>query len=290
MREDILKNQNHIKTSRRDIITKSICGIICILLLIIFIYPLMYVFIGSFYYKKTFSFDGYLLLLKNKMVIKGLVNSILYSTIGTSISVVLTIMSAFALSNDRLRGKTLIERIFFYIPFHISGGIITTYIVVRSLGLLNTVWALVLPFAVSYRNLCDLKARFENGYEKDLFKVASLDGCGPIRFLTKIGIPLLSPSIMLVAFRYFMSYWGNYFYAQIFITDREKYLLSLVLNELLVKNQAADVLVTSSSAQGIYAVQMAEFALIVISSVPILVAYIFASKNLYCMQKDVKVK
>lgn len=275
------KHSYRIRTGVRDSITKLICGLICFLLLVIFLYPLIYVTVASFYSNGQLSIDGYRILLDNKMVVKGLLNSILYSSVGTFFSTTLTILSAFSLSRREFRGGKMIEFVFFYIPFHVSGGIIATYIVVRSLGLINTMWSLILPFAIGYRNLRDLKKRFEKGLARELYKAALLDGCGPWKFLFKIAIPLLSSTISLVAFRYFVGYWGNYFYAQIFITDRDKYPLSLVLNELLIKNQASDVLSTANSAQGIYATQMAQYALIVISSLPILLVYIIIQRKLH---------
>ena len=274
-----------IRKSRSDRITTSFCGFVCCLLLFFFLYPLLYVLIASFYSGGKISFDGYILLLNNQMVIRGFLNSVLYSFVGTIISVVLTMLSAFALSQKALKSRHILEKIFFYIPFHITGGIIATYIVVRSVGLVNTMWALILPFAIGYRNLREMKARFENGLAKELFKASALDGCGPWVFLIRIALPLLSPTVALIAFRYFVGYWGNYFYAQIFITDPSKYPLSLVLNELLIKNQAATLLPTAATPEGIHAVQMAQYALIVISSLPILLAFLIIRKKLRRSEK-----
>ena len=275
------KPRNRIRSSRVDTLTRLICGFICVGLLTIILYPLLYVLAASVYRRGRFSLDGYLLLLNNRMVVRGLFNSILYSSVGTATSTVLTVFSSFALAQHSLKRRNLLETLFFFLPFHVSGGMIATYLVVRGLGLINTMWALILPFAIGYRNMTELKKRFEHGVARDLQKAAAIDGCGPWRFLGRIALPLLSPTIALIAFRYFVGYWGNYFYAQLFITDRTKYPLSLILNELLVRNQAADVLSTQASAQGIHAIQMAQYALIVLSSLPILFVFLLIQRKLH---------
>ena len=273
------KKTNRIRLSKGDLLTQIICLLLCSIALVVFLYPLLYVLFASFVSEGTLSLKGYLVLLNNKLVVKGLWNSILYSVVGTIITVLLTVFSAFALTRKKSRSSGIIEMLIFYIPFHVSGGIIATYIVVHKLGLINTMWALILPFAIGYRSLRDLKAVFENSLSADICKAATLDGCGAMRYLFSIALPLMLPSVALIAFRYFVGYWSNYFYAQLFITDRNKFPLSMVLNELLVKNQATDIL-TNATADGIHTVQMAQYALIVISSLPILLVFIMIQKKL----------
>lgn len=239
-----------IRQTVGDRITKTICTILCLFFLVIFIYPMIYVLISSVFVNSYFSFDGYISVLNDSAVINGFINSVVYSLVGTFISTTISVLSAYVLTQNKFHFSRVFNGIII-VAFNFSGGMLTTYLLVKEMGLINTIWAIVLPSAFSFTNIKTLIARFKSSLSMELREAASLDGCNHLKYLWSVAIPLTSPSIITIAFFSFVSYWSSYFNARLFITDRNKYPLSLVLNELLLQEQGNDVLISSSSANSV---------------------------------------
>lgn len=266
-----------IRESFGDCITKLICTILCFILLIVFIYPMLYVIVSSVYFNSVLSLEGYFVVFNDSTVITGFFNSVVYSLVGTLISTLVSILSAYILIQDDFYiGKVF--NIILIIAFNFSGGMLTTYLLVKGLGLINTIWAIVLPSAFSFTNIKTLVSRFKSSLSIELKDAALLDGCTHFKYLTRIALPLTCPSIITIAFFSFVSYWSSYFNARLFITDRNKYPLSLVLNELLLQEQGNDSLIAGSSANSVTISIMAEYAVIVLSSAPVMILFVLLSR------------
>jgi putative aldouronate transport system permease protein len=224
-----------------------------------------------------FTLIGYEAVLGNKAVLTGFGNSLFYAIAGTIISVALTVMIAYPLSRSELVGrKVLIGGVLFTMLF--SGGLIPTYMVVRSLGLLDTRWAILLPAAVGAWQVLIAMTFFRSSIPGELYEAAQLDGASDLRFLWSVVLPLSKPLLAVIALMYGIGQWNSYFSALIYLRSEELYPLQLVLRNILIVNNSGG----SNLADQLAAQQMADlmkFSLIVISTVPVLLVYPFVARH-----------
>lgn len=275
------KQIKRIRMSRIDVLTKIACLIICIFFLLFFTLPIIYVLFSSLSFRGSFSLDGYALLLRNKQVISGLKNSALVVSIGTLYSLVLEVPAAYVLAKKRY--SKLSE--FFWMLSQFSAAILPLYLLLKQLGLLNTIWSMILPSGLSIYYTHLLRARMIN-IANEFEDAASIDGAGVLTYLSRILMPIIGPTIGCIAFFHACSYWSSTLYAQTFITDETKYPLSIVLMELLIKNRSTDVLASGVSTVSIATIQMAEYALCVISAIPMILFFMFIKKHIRAMEYD----
>ena len=167
---------------------------------------------------------------------RGFLNSIFYAVAGTAVNVVLTLLAAYPLSRQDLRGRGWIMFFFFFTTLF-SGGLIPTYLVVRDLGLLNTRWALILPAALSVWNVIITRTYFQATIPDELLDAARIDGASDFRFLRDVVLPLSGPIVAVNALFYAVGHWNAYFDALIYLNDESLYPLQLVLRQILVQNQ-----------------------------------------------------
>lgn len=265
--------------------------VILTILVCIILYPLCYVLVSSVYTDyivslwdlsfAKFTTKAYSLAFEYKHFLSGLTNSVVYSVVGCFISLSTVILCAYPLSKRKFYcGKYVLGLC--YIAMYFSGGIIPSYLVIRSLGLLNTMWSIVLPSAFSVFNVYLLHEHFRHVVPDELEDAAKIDGCGEWRFLLQIVLPLSIPMLATISLYYLVDSWNSYFNAMIYISDRNKWPLANVLREVLVSDFNSTKAVTSvSDGSGIPIVRQAEmmkYALIVISSFPFLVAYPFLQR------------
>lgn len=269
----------HIRPALCDRITRIACGMICVLMLILFIGPLSYVMLSSVRWGGKTSLNGYRLLLSNEAVLRGALNSCVYSVVGTAVSLSVTVCTAYALSRRELKCRKFVYWMLM-ITNYFSGGMIAMFLLVKRLGMVNSMWALILPNCMGIYSTRVLMNRFSNSISQDIHSAASIDGAGHLRFLLQIGIPLMAPSIAVTAFSCFVGYWNSYMSARLYLTDEALYPLSVVLNNILMKNQAADILNTSSSASAVHATITAEYALIFLSSLPVMLIFCLMQRKI----------
>lgn len=279
--------------SLSDIIFSAICTILVIGFLIIFLYPILYVIVSSIstvsmrqglsLIPTHVSFEGYKAVFENDDVWRGLINSIKYTFIGTSISLILSILVAYVLSQPKFymgKGVTL----FFVITLYFNGGMIPTYLLVKNLGLLNSMWALILPSAISVYNVFLLRAHFTTKVPEELFDAARVDGCGHWRFLAYFTIPISKSIITVIALLYAVSYWNSYFNATLYITDEKLLPLANVLNNILIKNKTnamdSGILTSTMDVSTIERMQLLDYSLVVVSTIPIFIIIFFIRKAL----------
>lgn len=224
---------------------------------------------------KGFNIGAYKLVFRNPNILKGYANTILYVVVGTSINIVMTVLSAYVLSRkDFLFRRPLMFMAI--ITMYFSGGMIPLYLQVQRLKLLNTIWAIVLPTAMSTYNLIIVRTAFEN-VPPTLEESAMLDGANEFVTLVRIVIPLTMPTIAVMVLFYSVGIWNSWFNAMIYLQDRTKFPLQLILREILIAND------TSSMTAGVAGdvVPLAEsvkYATIVVATLPVLVIYPFLQK------------
>jgi len=260
------------------------------LLLIAVIYPLIFVISASFseplrvlqgevwLLPKGLNVEGYKLVFSHDQILTGYRNTIFYTLLGTSINLIMTILGAYPLSRRDFRGRSFFSVLFLFTMFF-SGGLIPTYLVMKQLGLVNTIWALVIPGAVSVWNLTIMRNFFQTSIPFELQESAMIDGCGNMALLWRIVLPLSTPIIAVMVMFYGVGHWNAFFNALIYLSDEKKYPLQLVLRSILIQEQTNEMIAADDSA--IRRQMMAEiikYAGIVIASIPVLMLYPFLQK------------
>ena len=263
--------------------------VLCTLILLIIAYPLYYVLIASFsdpydvYAGKTFilpsqfSFESYTAVFADEGIFKGLLNSFLYTFIGTIFSTVLVYITAYPLSLRDLPGRKFFS-IFFIITMYFGGGLIPTYLVVRDTGLIGNMWSLFLPGAVSVGNMIIVRNYFENSIPASLTEAAEIDGASKLRVFLQIIVPLSGPIMAVMVVYAMVAYWNDWFTAMIYNVDAP---LTLVLRSVLIKSSASAS--QASTISGGYAelnktTERIKFASIIVAAGPMLIFYPFVQK------------
>ncbi len=272
----------------------DICNIIImIILLLIFTWPLWFVVIASVsdptavlngevvLLPKGFNLESYVEIFNYRDIWIGYRNTIFYTVVGTIINVILSIFAAYPLSRKDFVMKNFFITIFM-ITMYFSGGLIPIYLVVLQLGMVNTVWSLLLPTAISFYNVIIMKTYYQNSIPESLQEAAELDGANTWQYLWKIVLPLSKPVIAVIALYYAMSHWNGFFNALIYINDTELYPLQLFLRNILINNSFNESLMESLSPEEIIEMtrraEMMKYGIIIISTVPALCAYPFVQK------------
>lgn len=261
------------------------------LLAFTFIYVLIFVISASFsspnavYSGKVVlwpvdvTLEGYQRVFREAKVWVGYRNSVFYTIVGTAISVALTTTSAYALSRKDLPGHGIVTGLLVFTMFF-GGGLIPTYLVVKDLGLLDSIWAVILPGCVSMSNVIIARTFFASSIPVDMLEAAQLDGCSNRRYFFSIVLPLSQSIIAVLCLYYAVGYWNQYFSAMIYLKDREKYTLQLFLREILIESQASEAMTDDLEAAQLQEVsEVLKYALIIVASVPMLMIYPFVQKH-----------
>ena len=283
-----------IKESKGDRVFNAINITVVNLFFLIVLYPLYFVVICSFsnpnavaagevwFWPKQVTLDAYKTVFKNDDILMGYRNTIFYTVVGTIVNLFFTLTAAYALSKKNFMGRNVIMFLIVF-TMYFSGGMIPTYLTVRDLGLLNTWWAMILPAGISTYNLIIARTFFQNGVPAEVEEAARIDGCSTIQTFAKIVLPLSKALLGVLTLYYAVAHWNSYFSALIYLTSaREKIPLALVLREILILN-------TMKSAGGasideelaVYYANLAnllKYALIIVSSAPLLIVYPFLQK------------
>lgn len=279
-----------IGKTRGDRIFDVINTILLSLLALSFIYVLIFVLSASFssptavYSGKVilwpvdWTLEGYERVFRESKVWVGYRNTAIYTLIGTLLSVALTTTAAYALSRKDLPGRGIITGLLVFTMFF-GGGLIPTYLIVKDLGLLDSMWAVILPGCVSMSNIIIAKTFFSSSIPIELLEAAQLDGCSNRKYFFNIVIPLSQAIIAVLCLYYAVGYWNQYFSAMIYLKDREKYTLQLILREILIEAQASEAMTDDLEAAQLQEVsEVLKYALIIVASVPMLILYPFIQK------------
>lgn len=278
--------------SKGDLVFGIVATALALLIILLTGYPLVYALSASFsdplsltngqmwLLPKGFTLNAYKEVLKSKDVFIGYRNTIIYAVVGTFIDVAMTTMAAYPLSRPDLSGKNLLTFLITFTMFF-SGGMIPSYINIQNLGLLNTMWAMVLPGAIGVTHMIIMRNYFQHSIPGELMEAAHVDGCSNLGVLFRIVLPL-SKSILAVMFIfYFVGHWNAYFNALLYLDDKIKYPLQVFLRSILIQNDPGDMLGGSGSQNSSQLQLMYEtlkYAIIVVSSIPVLIIYPFVQK------------
>ena len=279
-----------IKDPLGDKVLYAIVHVVMALLLIVTLYPLIYVLSASFsspqavstgqvvLWPVDFSLRGYQEVFDYKVVWIGYRNTIFYTVCGTLINVIMTLCAAFALSKKTLPGRGFFTFLFTFTMLF-SAGIVPTYLQMRELGIVNTVWAMMLPGAISVYNMIVTRTFIQN-IPGELGEAAAIDGCSDFRYFTAILLPLSKAVISVISLYYAVSHWNSYFNAMIYLSDRDMFPLQLFLRDILVLNTVdASSILDPEEAQALEGMRdLLKYAMIVVSTVPILMVYPFIQK------------
>ncbi|MGO1199803.1 MAG: carbohydrate ABC transporter permease [Dermabacteraceae bacterium] len=226
------------------------------------------------------TLDGYKRVFSQASIWTGYRNTIVYTLVGVAVHLVLVLPCAYALSRRTMTGRTAVTWcILFTMLF--SGGLIPTYLLVRNLGMLDTLWAVVIPGAAGAWSILVGRAFFTQTVPEELAESARVDGAGDIQVFFRIAIPLSAPIIATLALFHGVGLWNEYFKALIYLTDRDKYTLQLVLRELLVVSQEASAGDSGSAGSLVEQQRLAsliKYAVMIVASLPLLVVYPFLQR------------
>lgn len=226
-----------------------------------------------FLWPTDFTLRGYRMVIEHEMLPTGFLNTIIYAVIGTAINIVMTVLAAYPLSRRDLRSRNAVMFIFAFTMLF-SGGMIPAYLVVRSLGLINTLWAMVLPNAMAVWNVIITRTYFQTTIPSEMLESANIDGCDDFRFVLRMVIPLSAPIIAVNVLLYAVGHWNGYFNAMMYLNDTKKFPLQLVLREVLIQDQTAGM---TMDVQKQLEQQMTRYLLqystIVVGTVPVMLLY-----------------
>lgn len=263
------------------------------LLLGIVLYPLYFIVIASFsdpnevaagnisFYIRGFNIKGYREIFKFSKIWTGYANSILYMCVGTFVNLAATIPAAFAFSRKELVGSKFLMLLFTFTMFF-GGGLIPSFLLIQSLGMYNTIWALVLPGAVSVYNLIVARTFFQVSIPNELYEAAIVEGSDYFTYFFKIVLPISKPIIAVMLLIHAVGHWNAYFNALVYISDNAKMPLQVVLREVLIQSRNISTLSSMNMARVEEQRQLAEmikYGVIIVSSLPVLIMYPFVQKH-----------
>jgi len=286
------------KHSRSDKIFDMINMVLLTLMMAVILYPLYFIVIASIsspaavnsgqvlLFPKGATLEGYKYVLKDNSIWKGYANTIILTVTGTLVNMFLTVTCAYALSKSHL---PFIKFIMFAMTFTMffSGGIIPTYLLVSGMGMRDTIWSLILPTAVSVYNVILMRTYFMNSVPDEIIQAAKIDGCSEIKALAAVVLPLSKPILVTIALFYGVGHWNQFFQALIYISDKDRFPLQLVLRNMLLMGNNAMTSMLSGGMSGENAKYMAElmkqieilkYAVIIVSVLPVLIVYPFLQK------------
>lgn len=283
------------KTGQKQISTADrIFGIVVIALSIlvfaIVLYPLWFIVIASIsnsnlvnlgqvtFLPKDIRFYGYQQIIEDSRIWKGYLNTLIYVVVGTTLNMVVTMPAAYALSR---RGFKARNKVMFYFVFTMffSGGLVPTYMTISALHLISTKTILIIFVAVNTYNLIIARTFIESSIPEDLYEAAVLDGCSHFSYFTKVVIPLSKAVNSVLILYYAVYHWNDYFNALVYNSKQENSPLQIVLREILLLNQAFAS--GNGGVQGGYGQSSADqvkYAVIIVSTLPILCVYPFVQK------------
>ena len=264
--------------------------ILMFVLMVVTLYPLLYVLFASLsdasklmqhsgllFKPLGLNLSSYKIVIQDRQILSGYMNTIIVVVAGVLISMVLTILGAYTLSRKNLYWGKMISMIVI-IPMFFSGGLIPFYLLVKNLGMLDSLWALILPTALSTYNMMIMRTALA-GVPKALEEAAEIDGANPLVVLSRILIPLTIPTIAVLILYYAVANWNSWFNAMLFLPKaKEKWPLQLVLRNLLIQNQTDDLTSGVAAADKFSVSETIKYATIIVSTLPILCLYPFLQK------------
>ncbi|BFT71049.1 carbohydrate ABC transporter permease [Paenibacillus sp. P36] len=284
---------NTVKTTIRESAGDKIF-VICLyvilsLLLVIVLYPLIYIVSSSFsspaavtsgrvwLWPVEFTLKGYAQLMDNPKIMTGYANSLFYTAAGTLISVTLTIMIAYPLSRKTFKGRNLLMMLVTF-TLLFTGGLIPTYLVVKQMGLIDTRWALIIPNAIWVWQVIIARTFFQTSIPDELIDSSELDGCSDLRFMWSVVIPLSKPIIAVLFLMYAVGQWNAYFDALIYLKTAQLFPLQLILRSIIILNNSSNATDALKLVERQQLAELLKYSLIVVATIPVLIIYPFVQR------------
>ena len=276
--------------TKADIFFDGVNVTLMLIILVIVLYPLIFVLSASFsnplavlegkvvLFPVDYSLQAYKAVFKNDDILMGYKNTIIYTIAGTAVNLVMTIMGAYPLSRKDFKGRQLLT-LFFMFTMFFSGGLIPSHLVNTKLGLNNNFWVMIIPGAISVWNMFIMKSFFQTSIPDELEEAAFIDGASNIGILIKIVLPLSAPIIAVLIMYYGVGHWNSYFTALIYFRDRAKYPLQLILREILVIHDMGEMTESEVTASQELIAEGIKYAVIVVASLPVLLMYPFLQRH-----------
>lgn len=280
-----------INQSRSDRMVEWAIVFLLGLVLVIVIYPLIYVLSASFsdplailkgevwLLPKGFSLDAYEKVFQNQDIMRGYLNTFIYTLTGTTINVVMTTLAAYPLSRKDFYGRNLFNLLIVFTMFF-SGGMVPMYLLISNLNLLNTMWAVVLPGAISVWNMVIMRTYFQSSIPFEIQEAAAMDGCSNVGVLTRIVLPLSAPILAVMILFYAVGHWNAFYNALIYLSDRNKFPLQVILREILIQNQMDEMasVLDEDKIQYMMNVEALKYAVVIVANIPVFILYPFLQK------------
>lgn len=285
------KIKKKVKLSKQDQIYYVVVEIVVTIFLLAVLYPLIYIVSSSFssatavstgkviLWPVEFSLKGYKEVFSNRDVLIGYRNTIFYTVVGTIFDVSITLIAAYPLSRKDFVGRNFFS-FFFSFTMMFSGGIVPSYLLLKNLHMLNTIWAMLIPGALSVYNMLVVKNFMQNSIPGELLEAAQIDGCSDTKYFFEILLPLSKASIAVIALFYAVGHWNAYFNALMYLSNRELIPLQIVLREILINSKMDSSMVTDPELleAKLGMADLLKYSLMIVSSVPILCVYPFVQK------------
>jgi len=222
---------------------------------------------------KHLTFSAYKVIFTSESLYRPFLVSIYTTVVGTAIGLALTTLGAYVLIQDKMPGrKFFVWMVFFTMIF--NGGLVPTYLVIKNIGLLNTLWSVILPLSLNVFNMILMKSFFQQ-IPESLFESAEIDGCSPMAIFIKIVLPLSKPAIASIGLFFAVEYWNHFFNFIMYITDSTKFNFQIKLRELVLDSTGLAAATSTSQTVSTSAIQNAS---IVVAMLPFLIIYPFCQK------------
>ncbi|MDR1046847.1 MAG: carbohydrate ABC transporter permease [Treponema sp.] len=277
------------RQSLSDNLFDGIVFILSIAILIVMAYPLYFIIIASFSdptYVNTgrvwllpshITMEGYNRVFADARIWRGYRNTIFYTAAGTLISLLFTLPAAYALSRKDLKGRNFLMMYFVFTMFF-SGGLIPTYLTVNSFRLTNTIWVLLIPFSVNAYNLIISRTFFASTIPQELLEAAILDGCNNTRFFVSVVLPLSKAIIAVIGLYCAVGQWNQFFLSLVYVRSESLMPLQIVLRNLLLQYRFLETSASSNSTEIQRIADVMKYAIIIISTAPVMCFYPFIQK------------
>ena len=285
-----------IRETKRDRIFNFFNGLILTVVFLLCLYPLWFIIIASisnpdlinagkvWLIPQDVSLDGYKALFADDSVVRGYINTIIYTAGGTCVNLAVTLPAAYALSRKDFVGRNFFTKMFLFTMFF-SGGLIPTFLTVKSLGLYNNPLVMVILGATSMTNIIISRTFFQTNIPDELREAAEIDGCSNTRFFFSIVLPLSTAISAVMALFFAVTHWNGYFTAMIYIREEEWKPLQIIMRDILMESEFnAQMLQQGGDTAGMLqqelrTAEQIKYALIVVSSIPVMMIYPFVQKH-----------
>ncbi len=287
-----------MKRTRSDVIFDTVNIVLLSLLTFLMIYPLYFTVIASLsdqvyvqagqviLLPKGFTTEAYVNVFNNSIIWRGYMNTIIYTVLSIFYNVGMTISCAYALSRPGLKGKSIIN-LFFIFTMYFAGGLIPTYLLIKDLGMINTIWVMVIPNGMGVFNMIIARTYYRTNVSIEIYEAAKIDGASEFRFFFSVAIPLSGAIIAVMCLYTGVGVWNSWFGGLLYISSPSKYPLALVLRSILTKFENLEIVQNKAieTAEDSMAriinqrkQEAMRYALIFVSSAPVLMAYPFVQK------------